>query len=163
MRPALFSLLLALAVLLNSCAPPAPYVAEIRTSIESMTASMAKEMESGTFDTTMARYADDAIQLPNFGPMLRGKDAIKESYYQMQSMNMTMKDVAFTVTDVQVGLPFAYEVGTYKMTVILPGMPEIPDEGKYLTVWEKTADGSWKIKIESWNTNIRPPIPGADG
>lgn len=162
MRFSLVLTLLTLAMLLISCAPPAPDVANIRKNIEAMTESMEEEMEAGTFDSTMSRYADDAIQMPNFGPMLRGKDAMREYYKEMQAMNMTMKDVEFTVTDVQVGLPFAYEIGTYTMTVLMPGMPEIPDEGKFLTVWEQAADGSWKIKVETWNTNNQPPMPGME-
>jgi len=150
-------------VFLASCAPPAPDVDAIRKSIESMTEAMEGEMEAGTFDTTMARYTDDAISMPNFGPMLKGKEAIKGYYNQMQGMGMTMKDVDFTVTDVQVGGPYAYEVGTYKMTIVMPGMIEMPDEGKYLTVWERGADGSWKIKIETWNTDTQPPMPGMEG
>ena len=163
MRSPLLLTALGVTVLLASCTPPAPNVAEVRKTIEAMTEKMESEMESGVMDTTMARYADTPISMPNFGPMLTGKTAIRDYYRQMESMGMTMKDVEFTVTDVQVGGPYAYEIGTYKMTMVMPGMVELPDEGKYLTVWEKTADGSWKIKIETWNTNMQPPMPGMEG
>jgi ketosteroid isomerase-like protein len=162
MRRSLFLIPVALAVFWFSCAPPAPDVAQVRKTIEGMTAQMQQEMETGTMDTTMARYVENPISMPNFGPMLTGRTAIKDYFRRMQAMGMTMKDVDFTVTDVQVGGPYAYEVGTYKMTVTMPGMGEIPDEGKYLTVWEKVPDGSWKIKIETWNTNMQPPMPGIE-
>ena len=152
-----------LAVLVVSCAPPAPNVAEVRKAIETMNKEMQAEMESGIMDTMMARYVDNPISMPNFSPMLTGKAAIKDFYQQMRDMGMTMKDVNFTIVDVQVGGPYAYEVGTYKMTFVMPGMVEMPDEGKYLTVWEKAPDGSWKIKIETWNTNMPPPMPGMEG
>jgi ketosteroid isomerase-like protein len=33
------------------------------------------------------------------------------------------------------------------------------DTGKYLTLWEKQADGSLKIKVETWNTDKNPMMP----
>ena len=159
MRLSLVPGLFLLAALFASCAPPAPDVAQIRKTIEGMTAQMQQEMESGLMDTTMARYADDPVSMPNFGPMLTGKQAMKDYFGEMHEMGITLKDVTFTVVDVQVGLPYAYEIGTYKMTVSMPGMADTPDEGKYLTVWQKQADGSWKIKVETWNNNMRPPMP----
>jgi ketosteroid isomerase-like protein len=30
------------------------------------------------------------------------------------------------------------------------------DHGKYLTIWEKQKDGSLKIKIETWNSDVDP-------
>jgi ketosteroid isomerase-like protein len=37
----------------------------------------------------------------------------------------------------------------------IPGMPnDFEDQGKYLTIWEKQSDGSLKIKVEMWNTDV---------
>jgi hypothetical protein len=33
---------------------------------------------------------------------------------------------------------------------------EWPDNGKYITVWEVQDDGSLKIRVETWNTDINP-------
>jgi ketosteroid isomerase-like protein len=30
------------------------------------------------------------------------------------------------------------------------------DHGKYLTVWEKQKDGSLKVKVETWNSDVDP-------
>jgi hypothetical protein len=49
------------------------------------------------------------------------------------------------------------EVGMYTITMVIPGMPQpVSDEGKYLTVWLKQSDGSYKIVDEIWNTNVHP-------
>jgi ketosteroid isomerase-like protein len=123
---------------------------------------MAADMKAGVFDTTLARYTDDAISMPNFGPMVRGKAEISAWHKQMHEMEMEMMEVNFTVTDVEVGGKYAYEIGTYDMTYSVMGMPPQPDKGKYLTVWELGADGSWRIKAETWNTSMEPPMPGMD-
>jgi uncharacterized protein (TIGR02246 family) len=155
--------LLLCALLFASCAPPPPDVAKVRKDIEAMNAKATKEMIAGVMDTTLAQYADDAVSMPNFGPMLKGKPAIREYYTKMMASGMKFTQVNFVTNDVKVGGSFAYEVGTYTMRFQMPGMPEMSDEGKYLTVYEHAADGSWKIKVETWNNNKQPSAPGSGG
>ena len=38
---------------------------------------------------------------------------------------------------------------------------EMKDEGKYLEVWKKQGDGSWKCSADCWNSNL--PLPGEKG
>ncbi len=154
--------LLLCSLTLLSCAPPEPNVAEVRKAIEEMTAQMAEDMKAGVVDTTLARYTDDAISLPNFGPAARGKAEILASYKKMMEMDVKMLEVDFTVTDVEVGGKYAYEIGTYDMTISMMGMPPAPEKGKYLTVWERGTDGTWRIKVETWNTDMPPAMPDTD-
>jgi hypothetical protein len=51
----------------------------------------------------------------------------------------------------------AYDRGTYSMTVTPPGLAPIEDHGKYLSIWRKQADGSWKITHAMFNSD--PPLP----
>jgi uncharacterized protein (TIGR02246 family) len=155
--------LLLCGLLLSSCAPPPPDVAKVRKDIEAMNDKGEKDMIAGVMDTTLANYADDPVSMPNFGPMLKGKQAIKEYYKKMMTTGMKFTQVDFVTNDVKVSGSFACEVGTYTMRFQMPGMPEMSDEGKYLTVYEHAADGSWKIKIETWNTNKQPAAPGSGG
>ncbi len=30
------------------------------------------------------------------------------------------------------------------------------DHGKYMTIWEMQDDGSLKVKVETWNTDVNP-------
>jgi len=152
-------LLLLGCVLLVSCAPPPPDVAAVRKTIEAMEDKSEKDMVAGVFDSTLANYTDDAVSMPNYSPMLRGKKAIKDWYAQMMAMGMKFTKVDFVTTDVQVGAPYTYEIGTYTMTMEMGGMTPMTDEGKYLTVYELGKDGKWRIKVETWNTNTRPPMP----
>ncbi len=152
-------LLLLGCVLLVSCTPPPPDVAAVRKTIEAMAAKSAKDMMAGVFDSTLANYTDDAVSMPNNGPLQKGKPAIKAYYQQMAGMGMKFSKVDFVTTDVQVGLPYAYEIGTYTMTMEMGGMTPMTDEGKYLTVYELGKDGTWRIKAETWNTNTPPPMP----
>lgn len=146
-------------ILLCSCAPQPPDVAQVRKAIEAMTEKSEKDILNGTIDSTMSQYTEDAISMPNFEPIIRGKDALKESYKKMVAMGMKFSKVEFTTTDVQVAGTLAYEIGTYDMVMQMPGMPDMPSSGKYLTVYERAADGSWKIKVETWNSDAMPSMP----
>jgi ketosteroid isomerase-like protein len=151
--------LLMFALVLFSCAPPKPDVASVRKAIEAMNAKSSKEMLMGVWDTTLANFTDDAVSMPNFGPMSKGKKAIKEQYGKMMGSGMKFTKVEFTTADVQVSGDYAYEIGTYTMSFEMPSMPPMTDEGKYLTVYEHAKDGSWKTKVETWNTNKPPEMP----
>lgn len=49
------------------------------------------------------------------------------------------------------------EIGSYKINMSMPGMDKpMDDHGKYLTIWEKQKDGSLKVKIETWNSDLDP-------
>jgi ketosteroid isomerase-like protein len=55
----------------------------------------------------------------------------------------------------------ATAIGTYKMTLTpkKAGAKPLPtDEGKYIEVLKRQADGSWKIAYDIWNPNA-PPAP----
>ena len=53
----------------------------------------------------------------------------------------------------------AYDRGTYSMTVTPPGAAPIEDRGKYLTIYRKQADGSWKIARVMFNSDLPLPAP----
>ena len=155
--------LLLLTLVLCSCAPKPPDVAQVRKAIEAMTAKSAQDMVAGTWDTTLANYTDDAVSMPDFMPMAKGKKAIKEEYSRMMGTGMKFIKVDFMTADVQVSGEYAYEIGTYTMTFDMPPMGQMTDVGKYVTVYQHAKDGSWKIKVETWNSDKAPPAPGAGG
>jgi ketosteroid isomerase-like protein len=39
----------------------------------------------------------------------------------------------------------AVETGTYAMTIIPKNGNAVADKGKYIHVWKKSVDGSWKV------------------
>jgi ketosteroid isomerase-like protein len=53
----------------------------------------------------------------------------------------------------------AYDRGTYSMTITPPGAAAIEDRGKYLTIYRKQADGSWKVLRVMYNSDLPLPAP----
>ncbi len=146
------------ALLLASCSQ-APDTVKIKAEVQSLLDKSAADMTAGVIDTTMGQYADDPYSLPNNGPLLHGKPAIKEFFGKMMGMGMKFKDVKFTNVDVTAAGKYVHDVGMYEMTMEIPGMGAMTDKGKYINIYERGADGKLKIKYETWNTDTEPPMP----
>jgi ketosteroid isomerase-like protein len=131
--------------------------AEYKTKIEALNKEMAKNMLAGTSEKSLSLYTDDAISLPSYEPIHDGIEAIKKASADMAKSGW--KFTAFETTTLKV-LPngnMITEIGTYKMSGSMPGMDKpVDDHGKYVTIWEKQKDGSLKMKVETWNSDVDP-------
>lgn len=151
--------LLTLTALLVASCSQTPDNTKIKAEVEALLAKAAADMTAGTIDTTMSQYADDPYSLPNNDPMLHGKAAIKEYFGRMMAMGIKFTSVKFTNVDVSAAGKYVHDIGTYEMTMDIPGMGSMTDKGKYMTVYERGADGKLLIKYETWNTDTMPPTP----
>jgi len=148
--------LFVLSLLLVSCAPQEPDMAAFRNLVEEYNAVVADGMLSGNNEKVWPYYGDDAIQMPSNSPVLNGKDAIMNYSDEMAKSGMKFTSVKFDIAEVGGSGMIAYEIGTYEMSLEL-GPTKIDDNGKYMTLWKKQADGSWKLYAEIWNSSV--PMP----
>jgi uncharacterized protein (TIGR02246 family) len=138
-------------------APPPPDVAAIRSTIEANNARATAAMKAADTATMFANYADDAVMMMSNQKAWRGRAEWSAGMAGLMSV-FTLKDVAFRITDLMVEGDAAIETGEYSMTLQpKAGGKEMKDEGKYLTVWKKQADGSWKIIRDISNTSLPAP------
>ena len=85
-------------------------------------------------------------------PVARGRAAINKANADMFA-NATVTDFKLTTADVIVTGDYAIETGAYDMTVKPKAGKAEPDIGKYVTVWQKQPDGSWKIIRDIFNSD----------
>ena len=129
---------------------------ELRDKIQKLNKEMVGATITGNDAKVLMFYADEAISMPNYGKILKGKDAIAKS--QQESSESGSKVLALTLNTKKVTAygDAVVEIGTYSITFEVANAPEpIKDEGKYLTVWVKYGD-TYKIVNEIWNTNTYP-------
>src|SRR5665213_2121421 len=112
-------------------------------------------------DKIVSHYADDATLMMPDKPIIMGKDAIRSAVAQMY----TDKNLAlsFTTTTAQVAKSgdIAYTQGTYSMTMTNPKTKKpVEEKGKYLTVYKKQSDGTWKA-VEDIDNADAPATPVA--
>ena len=99
-------------------------------------------------------YAEDGLVLAPNEERVAGKEAIKKW------VDGLMGSPGFSVswkTDgagVSKSGELGYSVGTYELTMNdSKGKPQ-KDKGKYLEVWKKQADGSWKVAADMFNSDL---------
>ena len=156
-RKIVLSASLLLVILFVASAAFSQTPAEYKAKIEKINKEMGKNMMEGNIEKNLSLYTADAISLPSYEPMHEGIEAIRKSSEEM--LKTGFKVLSFETTTVKV-LPNGNqvtEIGTYKMSFNMPGMDKpMDDHGKYLTIWEKQNDGSLKVKIETWNSDVHP-------
>lgn len=129
---------------------------DARAAIDKVTAQFAAAMNSGNFGELGALYAHDAILLPDRAPVAKGREAIQNFWNGMSAYKVS--DVKLTADVVEVHGDVAVETGAYSMMVTPPGATAaVSDVGKYMVIWKREGDGSWKIYRDMWSTNAPPP------
>ena len=100
-------------------------------------------------------YAEDAKVLPPNMPAIEGREAIKAAYAQSQRF----REFKFDIVSLEGRGDLAVEYGKYALTAATSG-PSAPvtDRGKYVAVWKKQADGTWKMIRDIYNSDL--PVPG---
>lgn len=129
----------------------------VQRIIDSAYARFSDALIRGDAAAASAMYANDAILLPANNKVAKGRNAVDKT---TAAMLRTAKVIAvtFKTTDLVVTGDFAIETGAYDMTVQGPppkGTP-VRDVGKYVTIWKRQSDGSWKIFRDIANTD-QPP------
>lgn len=131
---------------------PAADPTAARRAIEAVYPKFGAAMVKGDTATVAAAYTDDAILMPNDEKSARGHDEIAKAF---AGMIAALKPSAFTghTQDVIVSGDYAIETGTYQMTLHPKKDQTVNAVGKYLTIWKKQADGSYKISHDIFNSD----------
>jgi ketosteroid isomerase-like protein len=130
---------------------------QYKAQIEKINKESVAAMMAADLDKSMSFYANDVISLPNYEKMVEGKDALRKFNESMFKSGMKVLSFEPVILKVISNGKMITEIGTYKMSISMEGMDKpMNDVGKYLTIWEKQADGSLQIKIEMWNSDTNP-------
>ncbi len=132
-------------------------MSEMQAKVDQWNKDLSKAMLANDRETMLNFYADDVISLPSYAEMIMGKDNIKEAMMKQDTMSSKMTEFNLVSKKLIMSGDLLLDVGTYELTMNVRGMDEpVMDHGKYLTVYEKQNDNSWKIKVETWNSDINP-------
>ena len=140
-----------LLVMATGCAPQDTSAADAE-AVKAKNDAWSKDVASKDASKFAMYYADDAtLMLPN-EPVLHGIGNIKAVLVPMlQDSNFAL---SFQVEKVEAAGNLAYTQGPYSMTVTAKDGKPFNDKGKYLTVWKKQADGSWKAIEDILNSDL---------
>lgn len=103
-------------------------------------------------------YAEDARVLPPNQATVTGRAAILallRSYGSFQEFEPT-------ILAIEGRNDLAYVHGAYQMSLTPPGAAApVGDKGKYVEIWKKQRDGSWKVILDTWNSDLPAPVTPA--
>jgi uncharacterized protein (TIGR02246 family) len=154
-------LLLLLAGCSDTPAPPADTSAADLKAIKDGEIAWSADFGSKDVDRVLSHYADNASVMVPDKPILSGKDAIRTALKDiLVTKNQT---ISFTTATAQVakGGDVAYTQGTYSMTMTNPKTKrQVTERGKYVTVYKKQSDGTWKA-VEDIDNADAPAAPVA--
>jgi ketosteroid isomerase-like protein len=108
-------------------------------------------------DKTISYYAEDAIVLPPNGPVATSRDAIRNVWKEM--ITVPGLSGGWTATKVEVARSgeIGYVTGHWEFKWTDPSGKPASDRGKFLELWKKQADGTWKAAVDTWNSDL--PLP----
>jgi uncharacterized protein (TIGR02246 family) len=113
---------------------------------------------AGDADALGSYYTDDVIIMSPNSPLLRGKDAALAEHKSFLDQ-YTVEGQAPSA-DVRVSGNLAVARGTYTWTNIHKADgSSVTDIGKWLAVFQRQSDGSWKYSWDIWNSDTEPAAP----
>ena len=138
-------------------------VAADTTAINALGDHFAAAYNSSNAAAMAATYADDAIMMDPGQAAIEGKQAIQATYEARSKENAgkIVRTMAFTTLETQVAGDWAFDRGNLTVTVTPKSGQPTEESVKYLTIYKRQPDGSWKIYRDISNSNNPPP--GAAG
>jgi uncharacterized protein (TIGR02246 family) len=138
----------------NTSAPPPDTRAADVQVVRDLEAESFRGAAARDADKWAANFAEDASGLFPGDEMLNGKAAIKAAmatYFADPNFSVTLQSTRAIASK---GGDMAYSQGAYTMTVTSPKTRKpMAVKGKYLTVYTKQSDGSWKAVAHAFNSD----------
>jgi uncharacterized protein (TIGR02246 family) len=128
------------------------------TAIRHIFEIYSRSWETGDAEAWMALWDEEGVQLPYYEPMHIGKPAIREANFAGIVANKEMTAHLPIVTQEVKVFPaegYGFARGLYHMdfTPKTAGAKTASFDGKFLTVFRREANGSWKILRDCFNLN----------
>jgi len=142
-------------VLSVGCQGPAGLSEADRTAIRQGDENYAKLVNARDFKGVAALYAEDAIVLAPNQAAVQGRAAIQAALEAFPPIS----NFQVQILEIEGQGDLAYSRGSASMTLTPAGLAPIEDRVKYIEIWRKQADGSWKILRDIWNSDLPLPAP----
>ena len=139
----------------SSCAPaPAPVdTAALAAHLTQLDDAWSKAAATKNADSVASFYATDAVAYPPNMPAAVGQAAAKAVWAGGFADSTYTISWATSTARVAASGDIGFTAGTYQESYRGPDGNPVTHTGKYLCVWAKQADGTWKATNDMWNTD----------
>jgi ketosteroid isomerase-like protein len=132
---------------------PSTDPAALRRFIDSAQTRFIDAAKKADVATVSGFYTDDAELLVPNAKAAHGRAEIDKANTDMFAA-MKVTALKLSTADVITAGDYAIETGSYDQTLQPKTGKTIHDIGKYIVVWKRQGDGSWKIVREIYNTDL---------
>ena len=143
-------------VALGSVAVRATKTSAAEAELRSADQAWMKVFSAKDLDKSMAFMAPNGSVLPPNAPTATGQDAVRKAYAGMLALPDLHISWIPTMADASRSSDLGYTQGTYEMTFKDAGGKQVSDKGKYVTVWKRQPDKSWKVVADIFNSDLPP-------
>jgi len=131
------------------------------TAIRKIDTEWASAASAKDVNKTVSYYSDDATVLPPNTPLVTGRSAVTALWRSMLMSPGFAGGWKPVTVEVARSSDLAYVTGTYEFAETdANGKPTV-DKGKYVEVWKKQADGSWKCVADIFNSDLPAAAPSS--
>lgn len=144
--------------LVTACQKQGTTIADTRSAdeatLKNLDAEWSKAAGAKDLDKTASYYSDDALVLPPNMPAIQGKQKARAMWQGMFSVPGFGGGWKVSKVEVARSGELGYVTGSYELSETDETGKPVTDKGKYLEVWKKQADGSWKCVIDMFNSDL---------
>jgi ketosteroid isomerase-like protein len=123
-------------------------------AIRAADTAWAKDLASKNMTASLAALANGGTLMAPNNRAAYGKLLIKKgltTLFKLRGLALSRAPEDIGVAD---SGELGYSSGTYALDFIPPAGKPVHDRGKYATVWKKQPDGSWKVYLDIFNSDL---------
>jgi len=134
---------------------------KIEQDLRDLDAKWSAAAGAKDIDKTVSYYSEDAIVMPPNAPSATTRETIRSAWKEMLTSPGAAIRWKATKVEVAKAGDLAYVSGTYEETMTDASGKPVKDHGKYVEIFKKQADGTWKVVADIWNSDLPASAPTA--
>ncbi|HVB87676.1 MAG TPA: SgcJ/EcaC family oxidoreductase [Candidatus Dormibacteraeota bacterium] len=131
-------------------------IAAAKTAINNASDQWSKAIAAKDLDQCVAVYENDAVLFAPNAPAAVGKDAIRAAWKQLLSAPQVQITFPSTQIDVARSADLAVQRGAFQAVTTDAKGKSTTQNGRFVIVWQKQADGTWKVMADTNASNNLP-------
>ena len=133
---------------------------KIEQDLRDLDAKWSAAAGAKDIDKTVSYYSEDAVVMPPNAPSAKTRETIRSAWKEMLTTPGAAIRWKATKVEVAKSGDLAYVSGTYEETMTDATGKPVNDHGKYVEIFKKQADGTWKVVADIWNSDL--PVAPAE-